>query len=884
MISLRCALPVVLLIAVATAVQAAAVAAAAGTAADEDLANHDLNTMRGYGKCTIELENAPVQFLHETFDSSHQSGFATSNDGKCRLIAHVADPIELHAIAVSFFGADDLGGVEWTLSELDEKGAVKRVVLSHRTAVIQEPETVRLEKPARLKDFAFEFTKLLEDMSPAPSGRMSFRIGELDLFVPSGPIMYVATPNEKWLFEPGFYPFETVVGREIEWTGWAIGADGARTRTVEGAKFTSSDPSVARMDGAVMKTLKAGKTTIRAEHASGTHEVPVVVLPKGRGGFDLDVIRITRLVLDEKTGQWEVLSRRGQKQYPLPGDKVRYRAEVINLGQDTATGISAVWTVDGQVAKAEGLDALEPAGPLVGSGEYLTPEKTDELMVHEHRAFFELDTVWQEKRQYIGIALSARGGSGDRGEINPHNNLMIVASDALCFAYYTIELGYHRFTNAQQEGLRAGGVPEATQRDVAEKWGKRARFWRTEPAVLSSSIYDYIARTCRAWDDQCAISVYPLTPDGVTTRFRPKVVIIRDPASAWEAWGEGGGRAVWHDTETDVSWGWVADATFPWDNVMNAAFVRNNYQNCDFMFFDAPMLHEASHAHGLVDLYVCPMKNDEVMWKGADGNRLWPKDRGGICDMRRRWTRHGPLLGEAAMMDGNYVDGYSEHSACAMERMATKRGRYIPCNNCSGNASFGDFFNDVAFENIIELWTVDGEPVVGAKVEVSKRVDSSGIADDVAEISGVTDGRGQFNMGNNPVDWPDNTAPVPRDIPFATAYYQLHPLGATGSDHAAVRITTKDGKRFYKFLNSFDLNLAYWYVYGLEPNGWPISSPEPYSRVVIAFTIDLALSEQEAAKIEHSGEAPTFGFEPPFEGKQRPDYERIQAWRQRRGE
>jgi hypothetical protein len=236
------------------------------------------------------------------------------------------------------------------------------------------------------------------------------------------------------------------------------------------------------------------------------------------------------------------------------------------------------------------------------------------------------------------------------------------------------------------------------------------------------------------------------------------------------------------------------------------------------------------------------------------------------------------------MMDGNYVDGYSEHSAYTMERMATKRGRYIPCNNCSGNASFGDSFNEVAQENIIELWTVDGEPVIGAKVEIAKRVDKTGFTHETPDIVGTTDDRGQFNMGNNPVDWPENTAPVPRSMPFATAYYQLHHRGATGSDHSAIRITTRDGKRHYKFLNSFDLNLAYWYKYGLEPSGWPIASPLPYSSVVIAYTIDPSLSEKEAVKMTHSGEVPTFGYEPPFEGKCRSEYLEMQSWRERRDE
>jgi hypothetical protein len=856
---------------------------ASAPCAEQELVDYNLNTMRSYGKCRVELENAPIEFFHETFDGNHESGFAVSNDAKCRFVAHLADPIELHAVRVSFFHAQNLGGVEWTLSELKPNGEVARILLEHRTTVIQQPDTVALKTPVKVRDFAFDFTKLLKDMTPAPAGQMSFRIGELELLVPNAPVMYVATPNEKWLFEPGFYPFEAGVGREIEWTGWLIGADGKRTRTVEGVMFSSSNPAVAGMRGAVMRTLKPGQTTIRAEHPTGlSHQVPVTVLAEGQGGVDLDVIRITRLVLDEKTREWEVLSRRSPKPLPIRGDKVRYRAEVVNLGQDTANAIVAAWTVDGKAVKTDRLASLAPAGPLVGSGSYLTPERINEVMVHQNRAFFELDTTWRDERQIIGIALKGNIRNGERGELNPDNNSMVIASDALCFAYYTIELGYHRFTNAQQEGLRAGGVPDEVRRDVAEKWGKRTTFWRVEPGILSSSIYDYIYRTCRAWDDQCDISRYPLTPNGVTTRFRPKVVIIRDPESAWQAWGEGGGRAVWHDTETDVAWGWVADATFPWDNYMNAAYVRNDYASCGSMFFDPPMMHEASHAHGLVDLYICPMKNNEVMWKDADGNRLWPDDRQGVCDMRIRWTRQGYLLDKAAMMDGNYVDGYSEHSAYAMERVATKRGRYIPCNNCSGNASFGEFFNDVAQENILELWTVDGKPVVGAKVEVSKREDKSGFADDVPEIVGVTDEKGQFNLGNNPVDWPDNTAPVPRTIPFATAYYQLHHRGATGSDHAAIRITTADGKRFYKFLNSFDLNLAYWYVYGLEPNGWPIPSPQPYSRVIIAFTIDPSLSEQEAVKIEQSGEVPTFGYEPGFEGEQRPEYLKIQEWRSRR--
>jgi hypothetical protein len=637
------------------------------------------------------------------------------------------------------------------------------------------------------------------------------------------------------------------------------------------------------MDGAVMKTLSAGETTIRAEHPLGmSHKVPVVVKARGQGGIDLDVIRITRLVLNEKTGEWDILPRGGAKEYPVRGDKVKYRAEVINLGQDTAEDITGAWTIDGKKVKTDRLASLRPAGPLVGTGEYLTPERINELMAHENRDFFEIETIWKEDRQYIAIEVAAVVPSGDKGEINADNNKMEIASDSLCFAYYTIELGYHRFTNAQQEGLRAGGVPEEVRRDVAERWGKRAKFWRTEPAVQSSSIHDYIYRTCRAWDDQCEISKYPLTPNGITTRFRSKVVIIRDPASAWQAWGEGGGRAVWNDKEADVSWGWIADATFPWDSCMNAEYVRKNYTSCAFLFIDYPMLHEGSHAHGLVDLYIAPMKNNEVSWKDVDGKRLWPDDRGGICNMRERWTRFGYLVGKGVMMDGNYIDGFSEHSAYTMERMATKRGRCIPCNNCSGNASFGDSFNDVAQSNTLEIWTADGEPVVGATIDIAKREDISGFTNEKPDITGVTNEKGQFNMGNNPVDWPENTAPVPRTIPFATTYYQMHHRGSTGSDHCAVRITTKDGKRFYKFINAFDLNLAYWYKYGLEPYTWPIVTPRPYSSVIIAFTIDPSLSETEAVKMENSGEVPTFGFEPSFEGKYRPEYVRMQEWRKQR--
>ena len=848
------------------------------------LVNYNLNTMRRYGKCQVEMTNAPMEFFHESFDGSHTSGFAVSSEGKCIIKAHLSDPLEIRAISLSFFAGRDMGGVEWALFELDSKGNLAKKVLTHQTTVIGKPDVFQLDVPVKLKDFAFEFTKLSTDLSPAPKGSMDFRIGELEILVPNKPILYVATPNEKWLFEPGFYPFEVGAGREVEWTGWTITADGRRKQTVDGVRFSSSNPKVAVMNGAIMKTLAPGKTIIRAVHPDGmSHEVPVVVLAKGQAGVDLDVIRITRLVLNEKTGRWEVLSRRGEKQLPEKGDKVRYRAEVINMGQDTARNITAVWTIDGKMVKKEVLTSLAPAGQLVESGEFLTYEKKDPIMVHKNRAVFYVDTVWSKNRQWISFRVRAATVKGERGEINPDNNEMTIASDALCFAYYTTELGYHRFTNAQQEGLKAGGVPEEVQKKVAEAWGKRSKFWRTDPKINSSSIYDYIYRTCRAWNDQCEISRYPLTPNGITTRFRPKVVIVKEPESAAETWGEGGGRAVWADTETDVSWGWIADATFPWDECMNADYVRKNYTSCGFMWMDAPMLHEASHAHGLVDLYVCPMKNNEVVWKDEAGNRLWPDDRGGIYDMRSRWTRYGPMVGEATMMDGNYVDGYSEVDAYAMERMATRRGRFIPANNCPGNVAFGDYFNEVAQQNILELWTTDGKPLVGAKVEIAKRVDSTGFCHEVPDIVGYTDENGRFDMGNNPVDWPENTAPVPREMPFATAYYQLHHRGSTGSDHAAIRITTKDGKRFYKFLNSSDLILAYWYKYGLEPNGWPIPTPLPYSKVVIAFTVDTSLSENEAVRMENSGEAPTFGIEPAFNGEYPAKFLKIQQWRKNAG-
>ena len=210
--------------------------------ADDDLVNYNLNTMRGYGKCTVEMENAPMEFFHETFDGSHRSGFGIGADGMCTIKVHLSDPVEVHALRMSFFMGRDLGGVVWRLSALDKDGKTGKTILEHKTTVLGKPDEAKLDKPTKLKDFALTFTKLLSDMSEAPKGKMDFRIGEIEILVANQPILYVATPDEKWLFEPGFYPFETVPGREIDWTGWAITADGKRDRTTESVKFSSSNP------------------------------------------------------------------------------------------------------------------------------------------------------------------------------------------------------------------------------------------------------------------------------------------------------------------------------------------------------------------------------------------------------------------------------------------------------------------------------------------------------------------------------------------------------------------------------------------------------------------------------------------------------------------
>ena len=59
--------------------------------------------------------------------------------------------------------------------------------------------------------------------------------------------------------------------------------------------------------------------------------------------------------------------------------KVRYRAEVINLGQEDAKRITATWTLDGKTVNTERLASLALAGPLVGSGDFLTPERVNEI-------------------------------------------------------------------------------------------------------------------------------------------------------------------------------------------------------------------------------------------------------------------------------------------------------------------------------------------------------------------------------------------------------------------------------------------------------------------------------------------------------------------------
>ncbi len=305
--------------------------------------------------------------------------------------------------------------------------------------------------------------------------------------------------------------------------------------------------------------------------------------------------------------------------------------------------------------------------------------------------------TWQAGAHTVGCVLD-RANTVD--EVSEANNALEEKTNAFSVAFTVEKTRYDR-SNAEQFYLHLG----------------------------SNSWEDWAQRQIAVWNFGMQRSVTLLTPEGVVDRARLDRVTVVEDGSLSAA------GAMTSDPTADVAW------AFPTGELDDAAIYTTNYQQATYT--DGPLLREMSRARGLVDLDAIRVRGEDIDVADSLGRR----DVDRFLGVEHQCTR-------GIMMGGDYLHGYSAHSACALNARLNVRTR-------AGDAAAGDYLSDLPVESTFKVVDVNGDPVPNAVVLVyqsapdprprAEWTDRDDVQiDNEADVARVTDGEGEFAIEGNP--------------------------------------------------------------------------------------------------------------------------------------
>lgn len=361
-----------------------------------------------------------------------------------------------------------------------------------------------------------------------------------------------------------------------------------------------------------------------------------------------------------------------------------------------------------------------------------------------------LPWTWTFDRHEIAFEIDAGNAIAERQERNNH---LLIHSDALSVAFY-VEQSY--WTRSMENFARFN--------------------------VGATTLDDWLQIRIGHFNEMAALAVYPDSPMGVLDRWRIDAIhVVPDGALPLSPYPEVAdeypeqARPIRFpnaaDRSVDIQWGFTDFYPVP-------------SKPADL--YDS-LIHELGHARYLVDIYA---------WGITD----WWKDRVNLEPQPPKsfeaWhhTPHRGLMNQ----HWGYIDQYS---AAAMNLIAGHRalaGNYNPPEN------LGEFLNDLPSRNRVRLVRPDGTPIPHADVALfrsSAEFFAEGLYpktyDAVADIETVSDAEGWIELPRNP--FAEGPVVHGRESGFGF-----------GSNVTAILRVEAGDELSWGYLESLDLNLAYW--------------------------------------------------------------------------
>jgi hypothetical protein len=332
-------------------------------------------------------------------------------------------------------------------------------------------------------------------------------------------------------------------------------------------------------------------------------------------------------------------------------------------------------------------------------------------------------------------------------ERQERNNRLLIHSDALAVGFYAEQTYWNR-TATSVSRFDAGAT-------TLDDW-LQIRIRQFNDSARLAGVIDRwrIDAVTTVADGSLPLSPLPEVANEYEAFVRP----IRFPNAA--------------DRSVDLMWGFTSDYPVP-------------VQRTDLL--NESLIHELGHARFLVDVY-------------AWGVTEWWKDRVNITPpppkSNEGW-HHTPHRG---LMNSHwgFIDRYS---AMAMNRIAGHRatkGNYNPPEN------LGEFLNDLPARSRVRLIRPDGTPVANVPVFIyrsSAEFFDEGLYpktyDNTPDLERTADADGWIELPRNPFA----DGPLVHGRESGSGY---------GSNVTAIVRVNAGGTDLWGYLESLDLNLAYW--------------------------------------------------------------------------
>jgi hypothetical protein len=180
--------------------------------------------------------------------------------------------------------------------------------------------------------------------------------------------------------------------------------------------------------------------------------------------------------------------------------------------------------------------------------------------------------------------------------------------------------------------------------------------------------------------------------------------------------------------------------------------------------------------------------------------------------------------------------GWSPYEGAALNLIA---GRRATCGNFNAPCNIGEFVNDLPQNNHLRFVDSDGQPLVGADVQVYRAAPGpvlyGKVIDNTPDLRFTTDSDGYAHMPRNPFS----------DGPII-------PLGATNGV-AAIRIE-QAGRSWYRFIEVTDFNMEYWR--GHTQHGFyriELATPGSAAEIdVLGFGVSIANDDTTPSQTDHT--------------------------------